>query len=47
VIIPIRQQFGMPVKFVGVGEQPSDLAVFDSRQFVEALFDGLLPSPAS
>lgn len=47
VIIPIRQQFGMPVKYVGVGEQPSDLATFDSAHFVEALFEGLVPQPAS
>jgi fused signal recognition particle receptor len=38
VVIPIRQQFDLPVKFVGVGETVADLAVFDSRQFVEALF---------
>ncbi|HEY6563374.1 MAG TPA: signal recognition particle-docking protein FtsY, partial [Pirellulaceae bacterium] len=42
VVIPIRTQFGLPVKFVGVGEQPSDLTPFDSAQFVAALFDGLL-----
>jgi fused signal recognition particle receptor len=41
VVIPIRQQFGIPVKFVGVGEKPDDLAVFDSQQFVAALFEGL------
>ena len=38
VIIPIRQQFALPVKFIGVGEGPQDLAEFDSAQFVEALF---------
>jgi fused signal recognition particle receptor len=38
VIIPIRQQFQMPVKFVGVGEQPADLAPFDAQAFVSALF---------
>lgn len=42
VVIPIRQRFGLPVKFIGVGEQPSDLVTFDARQFVQALFDGLL-----
>ncbi len=42
VVIPIRQQFDLPVKFIGVGEQPSDLADFDSAQFVEALFEGLV-----
>ena len=39
VIIPIRQQFGLPVKFVGVGEQPEDLGQFEPDTFVDALFD--------
>ncbi len=38
VIIPIREQFAIPVKFVGLGEQASDLAVFNADDFVEALF---------
>jgi len=38
VVIPIRQQFDLPVVFVGVGEQPDDLVVFDVEPFVEALF---------
>jgi fused signal recognition particle receptor len=41
VVIPIRQQFGLPVKFVGVGEKADDLLVFDPDHFVEALFEGL------
>ena len=41
VIIPIRREFDLPVKFIGVGETPADLAVFDSEQFVDALFAGL------
>ena len=40
VVIPIRQQFELPVKFVGVGEQAADLTPFESRQFVDALFEG-------
>jgi fused signal recognition particle receptor len=40
VIIPIRQQFDLPVKFIGLGETPADLAPFDSEQFVAALFEG-------
>ena len=47
VIIPIRQQFNLPVKYIGVGEQPEDLAQFDSAQFVEALFDGLVAMNAN
>jgi fused signal recognition particle receptor len=38
VIIPIREKFSIPVKFVGLGEKASDLAVFNADQFVDALF---------
>ena len=41
VIIPIRQKFDLPVKFIGVGEKETDLAVFESSQFVDALFSDL------
>jgi fused signal recognition particle receptor len=40
VIIPIRQQFDLPVKFIGLGEKHTDLAPFDAQQFVNALFEG-------
>jgi fused signal recognition particle receptor len=40
VILPIRERFAIPVKFVGLGEKASDLAVFNADQFVEALFAG-------
>lgn len=38
VVIPIRQQFQLPVKFIGLGERPEDVALFDPEPFVEALF---------
>jgi fused signal recognition particle receptor len=38
VVVPIRRQFDIPVKFVGVGEKMEDLALFDADQFVNALF---------
>jgi len=38
VVIPIRQEFDLPVKYVGVGEQAEDLAVFNADEFVEAMF---------
>jgi fused signal recognition particle receptor len=38
VIIPIRQQFNIPVKYVGLGEKAADLALFNVDQFVDALF---------
>ncbi len=40
VIIPIRQQFNLPVKFIGLGEKETDLAQFDAEQFVGTLFEG-------
>ncbi len=37
VIVPIRQQFNLPVKLVGLGEQLEDLAEFDAEMFATAL----------
>ncbi len=37
VVVPIRQQMGIPVKYVGVGEKIDDLEPFDPDNFVEAL----------
>lgn len=41
VVVPIRQQVGLPVKFVGVGEKAEDLEPFDPEAFVDALFEDL------
>ncbi len=38
VVVAIRQQVGLPVKYVGVGEQAEDLALFEADPFVDALF---------
>jgi len=38
-VLSVRDELGLPVKFVGVGEQPSDLEPFDPAAFVEALFE--------
>lgn len=38
VILPIREQFQLPVKFVGLGEGIDDIAEFDATSFAEALF---------
>ncbi|MCG8448322.1 MAG: signal recognition particle-docking protein FtsY [Pirellulales bacterium] len=38
VVVAIRQQVGLPVKYVGVGERPEDWALFDHNEFVHALF---------
>jgi fused signal recognition particle receptor len=47
VVIPIRQQFGLPVKYVGVGERADDLALFNPDTFVDALFAGLAAETAA
>lgn len=39
VVVAIRQQMGIPVKYVGLGEQIDDLAVFDPESFVDALLE--------
>lgn len=38
VILPIREQFDLPVKYVGLGEGVDDLAKFDAASFAQALF---------
>lgn len=38
VVIGISDQFGFPVKYIGLGEGISDLQVFNRREFVESLF---------
>jgi fused signal recognition particle receptor len=38
VVVAIRQQVGLPVKFLGVGEKAEDLIPFDADEFVDALF---------
>lgn len=47
VVVAIRQQVGLPVKYVGVGEQPEDWALFDSDEFVDALFDEVVSDDGS
>lgn len=38
VVVAIRKQMGIPVKYVGVGEKIDDLELFSPDDFVEALF---------
>lgn len=41
IVVGIRSQLDIPVKFVGLGETMDDLEPFDPEAFVEALFAGL------
>lgn len=38
IVLSIRKELGLPVKFVGVGEKIDDMQEFDAAEFVEALF---------
>ena len=40
VTVAIRQEMGIPVKYIGVGEGIDDLELFDANGFVDALFAG-------
>ena len=37
--LAIEKEFGLPIKFIGMGEQISDLAPFDPEQYIASLFD--------
>jgi fused signal recognition particle receptor len=45
MVVAIQKELGLPLKFIGVGEQPDDLQPFDPAQFAEALFSES-PAPA-
>ncbi|MFT3787833.1 MAG: signal recognition particle-docking protein FtsY [Tepidisphaeraceae bacterium] len=39
VVLSIRDQLKIPVKFIGLGETPQDIETFDPQRFVTALFE--------
>jgi fused signal recognition particle receptor len=43
VVVAIRKQVGLPVKYIGVGEKAEDIALFESVPFVNALFEEIEP----
>jgi fused signal recognition particle receptor len=38
VILSIRDELNIPIKFIGLGETPDDIEAFEPKRFVEALF---------
>lgn len=38
IVVAIHETLGLPIKYVGVGEQIDDLQSFDAEEYVEALF---------
>ncbi|HLX69871.1 MAG TPA: signal recognition particle-docking protein FtsY [Verrucomicrobiae bacterium] len=39
MVVAIQKDLGLPIKFVGLGEQADDLQPFDAKQFAQALFE--------
>lgn len=39
IVLSIRKELGLPVKFIGVGEKIDDMQEFDAEEFVAALFE--------
>jgi fused signal recognition particle receptor len=38
-VVAIQRELGIPVKFIGVGEQADDLQPFNAKEFADALFE--------
>ncbi|MGH7179275.1 MAG: signal recognition particle-docking protein FtsY, partial [Tepidisphaeraceae bacterium] len=38
VVLAIKDQLNIPVKFIGLGETPQDIETFDPKRFIDALF---------
>ncbi|MCI4668509.1 MAG: signal recognition particle-docking protein FtsY [Bacteroidia bacterium] len=41
VVIGVSDMFKIPVKFIGVGEGIEDLQVFDPKEFIDSMFEGV------
>ena len=39
IVLSIRSELGLPVKFIGVGEKIDDMQEFDADEFISALFE--------
>ena len=39
MVVAVQKELGIPVKFVGLGEQPDDFQPFDPKEFAHALFE--------
>ena len=38
IVLSIRRELGLPVKFIGVGEKIDDMQPFNAQEFIDALF---------
>ncbi len=42
VVFALAREFGIPIRYAGIGERPEDLRVFDAQDFVDALLPASL-----
>ena len=42
IVLAIKEEIGIPVKFVGLGEKESDLETFDIEKYIYGLFKDLI-----
>ena len=47
ILVTLADRFGLPVHFIGVGEEAEDLQVFDAQAFANALTGAALSEPAN
>ncbi|WP_460709181.1 signal recognition particle-docking protein FtsY [Lysobacter terrae] len=47
VVFALAREFGIPIRFAGIGERPEDLRVFDAEAFVDALLPEALGTTSS
>jgi fused signal recognition particle receptor len=40
IVIAIARRLGLPIRFIGIGEQPEDFGEFDAEAFAAALVEG-------
>lgn len=40
IVVAIVNELGVPIRYVGIGEQVDDLIVFDAGQYIDSLFEG-------
>ena len=41
IVLAIKEETGIPVKYVGLGETKDDLRVFDIEKYIYGLFKGM------
>lgn len=46
IVLAIRNEIGIPIKFVGLGEKAEDLVHFDIEQYIYGLFADLFENEA-